>query len=57
MKIDQSGRVVFQKIYNRKVSAMISDSSDVSDEDHSHKSSNYTLDTKKSKSKGLQDKL
>lgn len=33
---------------------MVSDSSDVSDEDHSHKSSTHTLDTKKSKSKGLQ---
>lgn len=33
---------------------MVSDSSDVSDDDHSHKSSGKTLDTK---SKGLQDRL
>lgn len=34
---------------------MISDSSDVSDEEHSHKSSNKTIDSKKSKT--LQEKL
>lgn len=42
--------------YQRKMSHMVSDSSDVSDEDHSNKSSN-TLDTKISKNKGLQEKL
>ena len=36
------------------MSAMISDSSDISDDDHSHGSANKTRD---SKSKGLQDRL
>lgn len=39
------------------MSAMVSDSSDFSDDDLSHKSSNKALDVKKSNTKGLQDRL
>lgn len=36
---------------------MVSDSSDVSDDDHSHKSGGKGFEVKVNKAKGLQDKL
>lgn len=42
--------------HTRKLSHLVSDSEEVSDDDHSNKSSN-TIDTKISKSKILHEKL